>query len=115
MDLGIQGRIALVGASGRGLGRATAEHLAKEAVRVALCDKDGSALDKARAAVSQAGGGSEVRAYAVDLTQPDDIHRLVADVHLDLGPISILVTNPAARRLVASMTPATKSGRRPTG
>jgi len=101
MDLGIKGRVALVAASGRGLGRATAEHLAMEGVRVAICDRDISVLAEARAAVEQAGPGSEVRAYAVDLTQAADISRLVADVQRDLGPISILVTNsggpPAGR------------------
>ena len=93
MDLGIQGKVALVGASGRGLGRATAERLAQEGVRVAICDKDESVLDKARAAVSAAGGGSEVFAYPVDLTTADSIEHLVKNVRRDLGPISILVTN----------------------
>lgn len=93
MDLGIQGRVALVGASGRGLGRATAEHLAKEGVRVAICDKDESILDEARTAVATAANGGEGFAYSVDLTKVDEIERLVADVKRDLGPISILVTN----------------------
>ena len=93
MDLGLQGRIALVAASGRGLGRATAERLAMEGAHVAICDKDASVLEAARAAVSQAGGGGQVSAYAVDLTQPGDIQRLVEEVRRDLGPIAILVTN----------------------
>ncbi len=93
MDLGIQGRIALVAASGRGLGRATAERLAVEGVRVALCDKDVDILDEARAAVSAAGNGSDVQAYPVDLTVASDIEKLVANVKRDMGPVSILVTN----------------------
>ena len=88
-----RGRVALVGASGRGLGRATAEHLAKEGVRVAICDKDESILDEARTAVATAANGGEGFAYSVDLTKVDEIERLVADVKRDLGPISILVTN----------------------
>ena len=93
MDLGIQGKVALIGASGRGLGRATAERLAQEGVRIAICDKEESVLDEARAAVSAAGGGSDVFAYPVDLTRSDDIEQLVANVRRDLGPISILITN----------------------
>jgi len=93
MDLGIQGRVALVGASGRGLGRATAERLAMEGVRVAICDKDASVLEEARQAVSAAGGHSVVAAYPVDLTSAESINGLVQSVHRDLGPISILVTN----------------------
>jgi 3-oxoacyl-[acyl-carrier protein] reductase len=93
MDLGLQGKVALVGASGRGLGLATAERFAEEGMRVAICDKDEAVLDEARAAVSAAGGGSEVYAYPVDLTLVADIERLVSGVRRDLGPISILVTN----------------------
>lgn len=93
MDLGIEGRIALVGASGHGLGRATAERLAMEGAHVAICDIDENVLDEAREAVSAAGGDRKVFAYPVDLTNAADIDRLVADVHRDLGPVSILVTN----------------------
>ena len=93
MDLGIRGRVALVGASGRGLGLATAERLAMEGVRVAICDKDKSVLREAEAAVSAAGGDSEVAADEVDLTIASEIERLAEDVHRDLGPISILITN----------------------
>lgn len=42
---------------------------------------------------STAGGSSAVFAYPVDLTVADSIERLVENVHRDLGPISILVTN----------------------
>lgn len=93
MYLGIQGRVALVGASGQGLGRAPAERLAMEGVRGAICDKDASVLDEARLAVSAAGGHIYVAAYPVDLTSAKAIAGLVQSVRRDLGPISILVTN----------------------
>ena len=93
MNLGIEGRVALIGASGRGLGRATAERLAMEGARVAICDKDADILEQARSAVIAAGAGQDVVAYAVDLSKAQDISQVVADVRHDLGPISILVTN----------------------
>ena len=40
MDLGIKGKIALVTAASRGLGRGCAEHLAAEKCRVAICSRD---------------------------------------------------------------------------
>lgn len=92
MDLGIDGRVVLVAASGRGLGRATAERLAMEGARVAICDKDAEVLDEARKAVSAA-GSDEVFAYPVDLTAAEEIEQLVGRVRSDLGPVSILVTN----------------------
>lgn len=93
MDLGIEGRVALIGASGRGLGLATAERLAMEGVNIAICDKDESVLEEAKEAVLAAGRGGQVYAYPVDLTLEDDIDRLVDEVHRDLGAISILITN----------------------
>jgi 3-oxoacyl-[acyl-carrier protein] reductase len=93
MDLGIRGRVALVGASGRGLGLATAHRFAMEGCHVAICDKDDSVLPAARAQVQ--GGDSSVRvtAYPVDLTQAEAITGLVSQVKADLGPVDILVTN----------------------
>ena len=93
MDLGIQTKVALVGASGRGLGLATAERLAKERARVAICDIDEHVLEKARTSVMAAGSGTDVVSYAVDLSDARSIQKLVEGVQADLGPISILVTN----------------------
>lgn len=42
MDLGINGKIALVTAASRGLGRGCAEQLAAEQCRVAICSRDGA-------------------------------------------------------------------------
>ena len=94
MDLGIRGRVALIGASGRGLGLATAERLAMEGCRVALCDRDGDVLDGAAQSVRAAGGEeTEVFAYETDLTDAGSIDEMVLSVRRDLGPVSILVTN----------------------
>jgi 3-oxoacyl-[acyl-carrier protein] reductase len=93
MDLGIGGRVALVGASAHGLGLATAHRLAMEGAHVAICDKDEAALEPARRQVQGAGPGTQVRAYRVDLMQAQEIHDLVAQVRRDLGPVQILVTN----------------------
>ncbi len=93
MDLGIRGKVALIGASGRGLGRVTAERLAMEGVNVAICDVDETVLDEAKGKVEAAGNDASVFAYHVDLTEAADIEQLVAQVENDLGPVSILITN----------------------
>lgn len=49
MDLGLKGKVALVGGASRGLGRAVAEELAGEGCAVVLCSRDADAV--ARAAV----------------------------------------------------------------
>lgn len=94
MDLGIQGRVALVAASGRGLGLATAERFAMEGCRVAMCDKDAGTLDEALESVRNAGDAdTQAFAYPTDLTDAAAIDDLVSSVRRDLGAISILVTN----------------------
>ena len=44
MDLGLKGRVALVAASSKGLGRAVAEELAAEGVSLVLCARGEAAL-----------------------------------------------------------------------
>ena len=92
MDLGIGGRIALVGASANGLGRATAQKLAEEGCHVALCDFNESALAETKSAITGAGAG-EVEAWPVDFTDSDSIDRLLSDVLAWKGRVDILVTN----------------------
>lgn len=93
MDLGIQGRVALVGASGRGLGLATAQRLAMEGCDVAICDIDAGVLDAALESVRAINPDGRAAAYQVDLTSPDSIEQLVEGVRRDLGVVSILVNN----------------------
>lgn len=93
MDLGIDGRVALVAASGRGLGLATAKRLAAEGASVAICARGAYIHQEARAAVAAVSSSGIVGAYQVDLTETEQIDKLVAAVQQDLGPISILITN----------------------
>lgn len=92
MDLGIAGKAALVAASSRGLGRAVAEELAAEGADLVLCARGEAALEEARAAVDGAGPGRVV-AVPVDLSDADDVARLVAAAEDAFGRIDILVTN----------------------
>ncbi|MFN7479239.1 MAG: SDR family NAD(P)-dependent oxidoreductase, partial [Armatimonadota bacterium] len=81
MDLGIAGRVALVAAGTKGIGRALAEGLQAEGCRVAVC---------ARTPVDLPDG---MRFDPVDVSQPADLERWVADVTTHLGPPDILITN----------------------
>jgi 3-oxoacyl-[acyl-carrier protein] reductase len=91
MDLGIDGKVGLVTAGSRGLGRATALALAAEGVRVMLSGRDPEALDAARRAVVDAGGEADVRAG--DVTDPSEPARLVAATVERFGGIDIVVAN----------------------
>jgi 3-oxoacyl-[acyl-carrier protein] reductase len=91
MDLGIDGKVALVTAGSRGLGRATALALAGEGVRVMLSGRDPGTLEAARQDVARL--GVDVDVLAGDVTDPGEPARLVAATVERFGGIDILVAN----------------------
>jgi 3-oxoacyl-[acyl-carrier protein] reductase len=91
MDLGIAGKVALVTASSKGLGRATAEALAAEGVRVVICARGEEALRAAEGGIRAAGG--EVHAVVADVTDPAVPARLVEAARDRFGALDILVPN----------------------
>ena len=92
MNLGINGKIALVTAASRGLGRGCAEQLAAEKCRVAICSRDGAATKQTAEEISTK-TGSEVLGFGADVSKADDINRLLEEVRQSLGEPEILVTN----------------------
>jgi 3-oxoacyl-[acyl-carrier protein] reductase len=91
MDLGIAGRVALVTAASKGLGRASAEALAADGVKVVICARGQEALDATAASIRAAGG--EVTAIRADVTEPHQPARLVAAAVEAYGGLDILVGN----------------------
>ena len=92
MDFGIAGRVALVAASSKGLGRAVAEELAAEGAHVVMCARGEEALAEAVASADARGSG-EVLGIAADLANPIAT-AAVADAALErFGRVDILVNN----------------------
>ena len=91
MDLGIRGRVAFVAASSRGLGRAIAESLAAEGVRVAMCARTEEIASVA--AEVAAAHGVETVGIVADVSVPADVDRAIAEATARFGGIDILVTN----------------------
>lgn len=92
MDLGLKSRVALVAASSRGLGRATAAELAAEGAAVIMCARGADALASAAREIER-DTGARIAAIAGDLSNPDDVQRIVAEGTAALGPVDVLVTN----------------------
>ena len=92
MDLGISGKTALVAAASKGLGRAVAEALVQEGVNVMICSRGIVALERTTAAIRSMGGG-QVECEAADVTNPEDVERVVSSCAKKLGAADILVTN----------------------
>jgi len=91
MDLGLQGKTALVLGGSKGLGRGVADALAAEGVAVALLARGKEALDQAVAQIKGRGG----RAIAVpaDLADWPGVERAANTARQQLGPIDILLNN----------------------
>ncbi len=92
MDLDLDGDSALVTASSSGLGFASAQALAEEGANVAICGRDADRLDAAREDLAETGPG-EVLAVQTDLTDPDDVSRLVSETVDAFGGLDHLVTS----------------------
>lgn len=98
MDLGLEGKVALVTAASRGLGRGAALALSREGARVVLCARDPDVL---QATASELPG--ETLAIPADVTDPTTPARLVDESLARFGALDILVANaggpPRARAL----------------
>jgi 3-oxoacyl-[acyl-carrier protein] reductase len=88
MDLGINGRVALVMGASKGIGRGIAAALAREGVRVAIASRGRERLD---AVVEELGG--DVAAFVADAGDLGRLRELPGEVEAALGPIDILVAN----------------------
>jgi 3-oxoacyl-[acyl-carrier protein] reductase len=90
MDLGIDGKVALVTASTRGIGLGIVEALAREGARVAVVARSPEDV----AAVARSNGGFGVTA---DVTTAEGREHAVDETVANLGPVDILVNNFGAR------------------
>ena len=92
MDLGLRGKVALVAASSKGLGRAVAEELAAEGAHLVMCARGQETLEQTAESIRQT-TGVKVVAVAADVSNTADTARVVEAAFDQLGRVDILVTN----------------------
>jgi 3-oxoacyl-[acyl-carrier protein] reductase len=92
MDLGLRGKVALVAAASKGLGRAVAEELAAEGVKLAICSRDAEAIEQAGQEIAKS-TGAEVLARAADVSNPADVAAFTDTALRIYGRVDILLTN----------------------
>jgi len=92
MDLELRDKVAIVGGASKGLGRACAEALAQEGVKVALCSRSRADLDKAAQEIRDT-ARTEVMVFPGDLDRNDTIRELVATTVSRFGRLDIMVNN----------------------
>ena len=92
MDLGLQGRVAIVGGASRGLGRACAMVLAQEGARVAISSRSAEPL-QATAQEIRSATGAEVLAVPGDLSRLTDIQDLIQRTVDHFGRLDVVISN----------------------
>ena len=88
MDLGIEGRIALVMGASRGIGRGVSAALAREGARVAIASRSRDRIESAAAEID-----GDVTPFVADTEDLDRLAALPGEVAEALGPVEILITN----------------------
>jgi len=91
MDLGLNGKVALLTGASRGLGFAAAEALAKEGVDIAINSRDEKTLFKAGDKLAKY--GTRVVSLPGDVTDPNQAEMLVMGTIATLGKLDLLFTN----------------------
>ncbi len=92
MDLGITGKTAIVAAASKGLGKAAALGLAREGANLAICARGEAALLKTAKEIRSA-TSARVLPIVADVTNPENIQKLVKRTADEFRRIDILVTN----------------------
>ncbi len=88
MNLGLEGRVALVMGASRGIGRAIAAALAGEGARVAIASRSREALEEAAGEID-----GEASPFVADASDLERMAALPGEVAEALGPVEILVAN----------------------
>lgn len=91
MDFGLKGKIAIIGGSSKGLGKACAIALAREGVNIVLCARSKESLHETGKEIKQY--GVDVLTVVADMSVAEDNERIVKETISRFGQIDILINN----------------------
>src|SRR5258708_9865002 len=97
MELGLNGKVAIVTGASRGIGRAIAAELAGAGGDVVLTARDAGALEGVAVDI-RSGLGRKALVHAADLRQPEASSQVVAAALAAFGTIDIVVNNAGATK-----------------
>jgi 3-oxoacyl-[acyl-carrier protein] reductase len=94
--MNLEGRVALVTGSSRGIGAAIARRFAEQGAKVAVNGRDRAAMDAVRSDIERNGGCAI--GVAADVTDFAEVERMRETIERELGPVDILVANAGGNR-----------------
>ena len=97
----LEGKVALISGSTRGIGRSTAEMFGREGAKVAVTGRTVDRGQKVSAAIRDAGGDAEF--FELDVTREDSVRNVIESVAERFGKLNVLINNAAPTRDI-SMT-----------
>jgi NAD(P)-dependent dehydrogenase (short-subunit alcohol dehydrogenase family) len=98
----LEGKVALVTGSTRGIGRSIAEELGRAGAKVSLSSRKADACERARAEL--AGQGLDVMAQPCNVSRKEDLRALVEATRSKWGGIDIVVSNAATNPYFGPLT-----------
>jgi NAD(P)-dependent dehydrogenase (short-subunit alcohol dehydrogenase family) len=88
----LDGRVAIVTGGTKGLGKSMAEGLAEAGARIAIVSRHADQAAEVALSITEA-SGQAAKGYGCDVTVPEQVEALVAEVLADFGQIDILINN----------------------
>ena len=96
----LEGKVAIVSGSTRGIGRTIAETFAREGAKVAVTGRTVDRGEKVVARITEAGG--EAAFWPLDITSEDSVHSVMDSVAERFGKLDILINNAAPTDAVST-------------
>ena len=93
MNLGLQGKVAIITGGSEGIGKAAAQSMAAEGANVVIVARRQEVLDQAAQDIRQATNGGSVLSVAGDIKDPSTVNRILEMTLDKFGRVDILVNN----------------------
>ena len=92
----MDGQVAVITGSSRGIGRAIAERMAEHGARVVISSRKADACDAVAAAINATHGAGRAIAVPANISKKSDLQHLVDETQRAFGRIDTLVCNAAS-------------------
>ena len=93
MELGLRGKNVIVTGGGSNIGRAIVHAFAQEGCNITIAELAPSQGEKVAAEVLAMGTGSNVQVVATDVTQHEQVNKMVEQAIAEFGSVDVLVNN----------------------